>query len=152
MNHRCAVSCVLRSLYLGVFLSFATTHSSEGAEPARDCSPDEAIRAEEATDHLNAWHDVYSFYKQYRQCNDGAIAEGVHDKVQLLWANHWDQVPLMLALVKRDAGFKRFIWPIIMAEDFPMDEFQQVLANAKNKCPRGAAEFCAAIKSAAGAP
>jgi hypothetical protein len=153
MITNCARAYVVKSLYLGMLLSFATPLPVSGAEnPSSICSRADAIQAEEATDRLNTWDEVHGFYKRFRSCYDGGIAEGVHDKVQLLWANHWNQLPRMLALFRSDDGFRRFIWPIIKVEDFPQDAFKKVLANAQRNCPRDGADFCAAIKEALPSP
>ena len=113
------------------------------------CTREEAYAAEVVTDYLTTWDDVYRFHKQFKHCYDGAIAEGAEDKVQLLWANRWSDIPKMLALTTKDRDFKKFIWIIIDSDAFPRDTFNTVLANATRHCPRGAEEFCQAVKSAA---
>lgn len=116
------------------------------------CTRDEALAADVVTDYLTTWENVYSFYKQFRHCYDGAIAEGVQDKVQLLWASRWSELPKMLAFTRRDPEFKNFIWNIMDSEAFPQDTFNTVLAHATRRCPKDATEFCQAVKSAAKRP
>lgn len=116
--------------------------------PDAACTRDEAYAAEVVTDYLTSWESVYRFYKQFRHCYDGAIAEGTEDKIQLLWANRWQELPRMLAFMKKDAEFKKFIWVVIDSEAFPQDTFDKVLAHATRRCPKEAGEFCKAIKSA----
>lgn len=45
------------------------------ATPANECSDKDGIAAETLTDHLNSWQDMYSAYKQYKQCDDGGVAD-----------------------------------------------------------------------------
>ncbi|MBZ8142858.1 hypothetical protein CLD22_23555 [Rubrivivax gelatinosus] len=84
------------------------THS-QAQTPTPTCTREESYAAEVITDYLTTWSNVYMFYKQFRHCYDGAIAEGTQDKVQLLWADKWSELPQMLALTTKDREFKNFI-------------------------------------------
>ena len=138
----------MKTIFAFAFL-LLTSHAAVIAQtPGAACTRDEAYAAETVTDYLTTWDNVYSFYKQFKHCYDGAIAEGTQDKVQLLWANRWQELPRMLALTGKDAEFKKFIWVIIDSEAFPQDTFNKVLAHATRRCPKEAAEFCKAVKSA----
>jgi hypothetical protein len=123
--------------------------SSHAHSSSNTCTREEAYAAEVVTDYLTTWDGVYRFYKQFKHCYDGAIAAGAEDKVQLLWANRWSDIPKMLALTTKDREFKNFIWIIIDSDAFPRDTFNTVLANATRHCPREAEEFCQAVKSVA---
>src|SRR5580698_3640208 len=92
-----------------------------GSQAAHALECTDAQAAEEATDHLHSWDDVYHFFKRYRGCYDGSIAEGAEDKIQLLWADHWSTLPEMIALTNEDRAFNKFIWQRIRDEDFPRD-------------------------------
>jgi hypothetical protein len=115
----------------------------------RECTREEGYAAETVTGHLNSWDNVYMFFKEFGHCYDGAIAEGAQDKVQMLWADHWNDLPKMIALAKEDPAFKAFLWSIIESEAFPQTTFATVLQNATRRCPKVAAEFCGAVKNAA---
>ena len=110
-----------------------------------ECSRDEAYAAEAVTDYLDSWQNVYFFFKQFRHSYDAAIAEGAEDKIQLLWADHWSTLPQMIALTKKDAEFKAFIWQRISADTFPQDTFARVVRHANTQCPITAKAFCQAI-------
>jgi hypothetical protein len=116
---------------------------------ARDCTREEAFAAQTITDYLDSWDNVLLFFKQFHHCYDGAIAGGAQDKIQLLWATRWNELPRMIALTDRDPGFKDFLWVVLRSEAFPQDTFAQVVNNARRSCPPGAREFCAAVKKAA---
>ncbi|MDT7836905.1 hypothetical protein [Aquabacterium sp. OR-4] len=123
--------------------------SSQAHSSSSTCTREEAYAAEVVTDYLTTWDGVYRFYKQFKHCYEGAIAGGAEDKVQLLWANRWSEIPTMLALTTKDREFKKFIWVIIDSEAFPRDTFNTVHANVTRHCPKGAEEFCQAVRSAA---
>ena len=125
---------------------FALLSEAQVAQ-ALDCPA--AKSAEEATDQLHSWHNVYQFFKRYRNCYDGSVAEGAEDKIQLLWADHWSTLPQMIALANKDRAFKKFIWQRIGDEDFPRDEFERVVQHARGECPQVATNFCRAVLSEA---
>ena len=114
---------------------------------AFNCPDDKS--AEEATDRLHSWDNVYQFFKRYRNCLDGSVAEGAGDKIQLLWADHWSTLPEMIALTNKDRAFKEFIWQRIGDEDSPRGEFDRVVRHARGECPQEATSFCSAVLSEA---
>jgi len=107
------------------------------------------MTAESVVDYIDSWDNVYLFFKQFGHCYDASIAEGVDDKVQLLWANHWQDLPRMLQLTAQDPKFKAFMWQRVHDEDYPADEFAKTLNYAKTACPKGGASFCQAFIGAA---
>lgn len=111
----------------------------------KECTQLEAYAAETVTDYLDSWQNVHAFFKQFRHCYDGAIAEGAEDKIQLLWSKQWEKLPTMITLTRNDAEFKSFLWQVLESEAFPQDEFSVVVRNARQHCPSGAAEFCRAV-------
>ena len=125
------------------------THTTVRAQTLNaECTQEDAHAAEVVIDYLTTWDNIHRFYSQFKQCYDGAIAGSVQDKVQLLWANRWQQLPRMLALTRKDAEFRSFIWAMVDSEAFPQDAFAKVLAHATRRCPRSASQFCQAIRSA----
>ena len=135
------------AIALATLVLHASGAAAQGSNPP--CTRDEGLAAEVVTDYLSTWENVYRFYKQFGHCYDGAIAEGAQDKIQLLWAHRWSELPKMLAFTRTDPGFKKFVWVIIDSEAFPQNTFNTVLANATKRCPSGAKEFCQAVESAA---
>jgi hypothetical protein len=115
----------------------------------RKCTSAEAVAAEVATDTLHDWADVYRFFRQFGHCFDGAIAGNASDKVQLLLANFWSEVPQLLKYTSEDSKFKAFIFSIINSEAFPRRIFEVVVKHASERCPTSATELCQTIKSAA---
>ncbi len=111
----------------------------------KKCSQLEAYAAETVTDYLDSWANVYAFFKQFRHCYDGAIAEGAEERIQTLWSTQWRQLPKMVSLVKTDPEFKAFLWRVLASEAFPQDEFSIVVQNARRQCPSEAKEFCRAV-------
>lgn len=118
----------------------------------KECSREEAYAAEAVTDYLDSWENMYIFFKQFRHCYDGSIAEGAEDKIQVLWTTRWRDLPRMIALTNKDPEFRKFIWSVVHSEAFPQDAFDKVLHAARNLCPPGAAEFCREVNAASKVP
>jgi hypothetical protein len=135
-------------LFLCILLAACASRCSFASD---QCTQTEATTAETVTDYLDSWDSVYQFFKQFGHCYDGSIAEGANDKIQLLWANHWRDLPRMLELTKQDPKFKAFMSQRMNDQDFPSNEFAKILQNAKTSCPKGGVEFCKAFIQAAGA-
>lgn len=112
---------------------------------AAECNSSEAYAAESVTDYLDSWQNVYLFFKQFRHCYDGGIAEGAQDKIQQLLADQWPTLPTMIALASEDAEFKAFIWKRISDETFPQESFARFVHHANAECPQIAEEFCRAV-------
>jgi capsid protein len=115
------------------------------ATAAAECTREEAYAAETVVDYLDSWGNVHIFYKQFRHCYDGGIAEGVQDRIQQLWADHWGDLPQMIALTKRDPPFNEFVLRSLTTEAFPQDTFKRVVRNARTRCPAVARSFCKAV-------
>lgn len=131
------------------FVAFVLVLGAMLGAKAAECTRDEAYAAETVVDYLNSWEIVHLFYGQFRHCYDGAIAGGVQDRMQFLWADRWDELPKMVALTKKEPGFSAFVMHSLFSEAFPQDTFAKVLRNAKTKCPAEGRAFCSEVKKAA---
>ena len=136
---------MIRATAVALLIFTNCVYAQNGASSPAPCTRNEAIAAEFVIDFLTTWDNVYQFHRQYKHCIDAAIAEGVHDRIQRLWANQWSTLPRMISLMDRDEVFRKFVWQALQTEAFPRDAFQRVLAQAKQQCPHEALEFCKAV-------
>ena len=111
---------------------------------AAECSRSDAIAADAAVDHLNDWNSIEAAFKQYAQCDDGAIGEGFSDAIVKLFANHWDQVPTLQALIDKDPNLEEFVVRHI-DETADWDQVKQVRTLAFKSCPKGSDALCKKI-------
>jgi len=130
----------LRLLTLSVL--FSVSWAMLAVAETKPCSQKEAIQAEGATDGLKTWNSVYRFYKQFAQCDDGGIAEGVSDAVAKLLANHWDSISEFVKLASNDKKFEKFVIrhvdeTIDWGHDAPL-----INENARLRCPSSSAQLC----------
>jgi hypothetical protein len=108
----------------------------------KSCSDKKAIEAEKATDSLRTWDSVYRFYKQYSQCDDGSVGEGISDAVAKLLAHHWDSFSDFVKLAANDKAFEKFV---VRHVDETIDwthDAPEIHENAGLHCPSNAARLC----------
>jgi len=105
----------------------------------RDCTTQEAYDAETAT-YVNDWNGLYSSFKNYGHCDDGAIAEGFDDVTVKLLINNWNGL-FQNEKWSKDKDFLRFVIRHV-GELASVDESNKIYKNAKNECPKTAAVFC----------
>jgi hypothetical protein len=121
-----------------------------GAAPAEAhrCPVAEAQAAEQATDTLHSWRSIYTAFTRYKQCDDGAIAEGFSDKVVHLLATQWSSLHQAQHLIAKDRSFQSFI---VRHVDATTDaaELKRVRHSATTRCPASAKLLCRQIDRAA---
>ncbi len=137
---------MIHAASLAVLLAAASPALAQHA--ARKCTSPEAVSAATASDHLANWTEVHRFYQQFGHCFDGAVAGNASDKIQVMLAERWSELPQLLKYTSEDSQFKQFILNVVASESFPKRTFATVLSNAEKQCPKNATEFCKSIKSA----
>jgi hypothetical protein len=105
------------------------------------CSVSAEKQAMTESDTLRTWNALYRSYKAYRQCDDGAISEGYSESVARILVDHWDTLPHLDLLARKDAGFRRFVLEHLDAT-LNMDDVELVRKRAKAKCPSGLRRLC----------
>src|SRR5438477_11518131 len=91
-------------------------------------------RAFVSATHLKTWDDLYSSYKNFRRCDDGAIGEGYSDFVARTLARSWETLPSLQSLASKDSEFRTFVIRHIDATaDFT--DLARASANAEHRCP-----------------
>jgi hypothetical protein len=105
-----------------------------------ECTDQQATQAEENTDNLNNWSDVYQSFNRFSQCDDGSIAEGYSDAVGRLLADNWDQVTDLARLAARDKSFQSFVLRHV-DETLSPDTLKKIVQNAKHHCHAETAEL-----------
>lgn len=100
----------------------------------RTCTDAEARRALHQADWQRTWAALYRSYRLYGHCDDGAVAEGYSESVARILVDHWDTLPELARLSKRDAQFRRFVIGHLDAT-LNMDDVEAVKRKAKTRCP-----------------
>lgn len=137
------VGAHMRILPLGFFLL-----SYPLVVDAKECSPAEAETAENATDSLHSWEQIYTAYSRYRHCDEAAIAQGFTDKVVHLLATDWGTLAKLDVILQRDPQFLGFVVRHINGSADPA-ELDKVIASANSACPFSMHSLCKQLTSAA---
>jgi len=114
----------------------------------KSCSETEAMAAEDEACSLESWQDVYSSYKKYSHCDDGAIGEGYSDSITKLLANNWETLKDLKRFTDADKDFLKFILRHINASADSKD-IQKVYDNASQRCPKDSSNLCSLIRKEA---
>ena len=118
------------------------------AQPGTECTQAQAEAAEKALDRLSDWSEVYQAFKKFRQCDDGAIAEGWSAATVRLLTDRWNTVRMLARLTSRDKAFRLFVLRHV-DELMSPEQARQILANARTKCPATARNICRALEAKA---
>jgi hypothetical protein len=111
---------------------------------SRPCTRQEGQRADQAVDALNSWNRIHEWYKDYRQCDDGAPAEGVSEAVARNLVDRWETLPRLGELTK-DIGFRGFVLKHV-DETLNDDDLKKISANAVKRCPANLRSLCRQLK------
>ena len=97
--------------------------------------------AETAIDNLDSWAKVHTFFREFAKCDDGGIAEGVSDKVEILLSKHWGELNMLAPLAATDRAFAGFV--VRHVDDlWTAHDLRAVDLMAQTQCPRNAHELC----------
>lgn len=118
------------------------------APAAPGCPTDTARRAESQADRLRSWNALYNSFESYRQCDDGAIAEGYSESVARILVDHWNTLADFARLQAGNAGFRAFVLRHIDAT-LDNDDLYKIRRKASAECPVGLGKLCADVKKQA---
>src|SRR6516162_926836 len=77
-----SIGKAVMQIVLIVFLSSALIIGSMArVRAAQECTLDQSNQAEQTIGGLSTWDQVFVSFKYYKQCDDGAVAEGYDDKI-----------------------------------------------------------------------
>jgi hypothetical protein len=78
------------------------------------CTAAQAQRADQGIDRLHTWGSLYTWYKNYRHCDDGVMAEDYSEAVARVLVDHWSTLPRLAQLGKRDPPSKNLLFVMSM--------------------------------------
>lgn len=104
------------------------------------CSIHKGKTAEETIIGIKSWNDLDKHFSKFRNCDDGAIAEGYSDVISMLLTKKWKE----LNSLKIDDEFKKFI---VLHIDNTWQESKIISAsnNVNHYCKDNIREICEAI-------
>jgi hypothetical protein len=108
------------------------------------CSKMQSDEAEKSVDTLKDWEAIYSSFRRYRACDDGAVAEGYSDAVAVQLANRWQATSRLVGLTSIDRAFREFVLRHIDTLMSPK-QANEIYRNATKHCPATARSLCTQI-------
>lgn len=108
---------------------------------AGECTRQDADSADAALEQMNSWQSTASVFRRFSKCDDGYIAEGFSDRISRLLADHWEQVPDLVALSRTTPGLESFVVRHL-DETINLADAKKISNFAWNSCPKGAEVLC----------
>jgi hypothetical protein len=134
---------------LSLFIFTDGFAGDSGAE--KICSQPMEIKALDVAGTIREWDALFKAYSDFKQCDDGAIAEGFTESVVKMLADDWKSISKLAALVKRDRRFLDFVYRHINESADPND-LEKILVNVKSiGCKNITQSICKGIKQRASA-
>jgi len=109
------------------------------------CPSEMAMKAESEASTLATWQAVFESYKKYKQCDDGAIAEGYSSSIATLLADHWGDIDQLTRLSNPNTAFGKFVVRHV-DETMSFDQATKIKKNVAQRCPSGAKKLCDEIQ------
>jgi hypothetical protein len=108
---------------------------------ADECTRRDVDAADVALNHMASWQSIASVFRDFLKCDDGYIAEGFSDRISRLLADHWEQVPDLVALSRTTPGLESFVVRHL-DETINLADAKKISNFAWNSCPKGAESLC----------
>ena len=108
---------------------------------SRPCTQADSQHAMSEADGMRSWDALYKSFKNYRQCDDGAIGEGYSESVARILVDAWPSLPRFFRLSASNSTFRRFVFRHIDSTLNPED-LKKIAENATGKCPKDMGMVC----------
>jgi hypothetical protein len=93
-----------------------------------------------------SWGSLYHLFRQFGDCDDGAIGEGFSEDVAQLFSKQWAHLDTLGRLTASDKAFEQFVLRHIDAT-LSDDELKTIANNSKLHCPTGQKRFCQLVQA-----
>jgi hypothetical protein len=139
---RSVLSTVLASfVVISVTLAISTRAASQ---TGCDTKQEQWFQQGEVKD----WNGLYSRFKRFGDCDDGAIGEGFSETVAQLFLRQWTNLGRLDHLSTGDNKFGPFVLRHVDAT-LSEDELKGIIVNARSHCPAGETHLCRAVQTKA---
>jgi len=115
---------------------------------ARGCAAARTDAAAAAADHLRSWPEVFSFYRDYRDCDDGGVADAVTDAVVRLLPGHWGDLATLARIVRDNPNFKSIVLSHVDSTADTKD-LERARNQSLQRCPPDLHPLCKDVAAAA---
>jgi poly(A) polymerase Pap1 len=110
----------------------------------KPCNKTDRDQVEKEASTLRTWDALYLSYRRFRNCKDDVDAqEGYSESKARILADHWDSLPRLAYLIKKDQKFGGFVG---LDATMSMDDVRKIKENATHHCPRSLSALCTKLK------
>jgi len=95
-----------------------------------------------------SWNVLYQSWKSYRACDDGSLAEGYSESVARVLVDHWNTLPELAHLARKDPEFRGFVLKHIDAT-LDAGDVAKIRKKASAQCPAGLKKLCGDVEKQA---
>jgi hypothetical protein len=129
-----------------------TQQSPNAAVQKKTCTDSEAEQALDwalrKAGSVHSWSELDRVFKEFGQCDDGAIGEAYSETTAQLFTKDWKQFRTLEQLTAADSSFQEFVLRHI-DETLDDDEVKSIDQNARLHCPSGGQRLCKMIEERA---
>jgi hypothetical protein len=108
----------------------------------------EMDKADTVSGNIHNWRDVNSFFHNFKQCDDGYIAEGLSATITRLLATNWNSVDQLEVMTAKDKAFESWVLNHIDTTADSRD-LEKIIKHAKEECVQEHKQFCAKVGGSA---
>jgi hypothetical protein len=117
----------------------------------KPCGEAEYVQLAEYASSLRDWDALYRSYLRYWRCqalepgvDDVDADEGYSESEERILTDHWETLPRLAQLIKKDKSFGKFVGPDAVMD---MKDVAKIRENAINHCPAGLASLCSKLRN-----
>lgn len=136
---------VLTLLFLSTTTCGVAQQSAKAVVQKKTCTESDAKQsldwALSKADHVRSWSELYRTFKEFGQCDDGAVGEAYSETTAQLLIKDWKEFPALEHLTATDSSFQNFVLQHIDAT-LTDDELKEIGQNARLRCPLEGKRFC----------
>jgi len=107
----------------------------------QDCTKEQAREIEANAAYFKTWDEVFDAWKDFKQCDDGAIAEGFTESITFILSTQWTEKGFLISLIDKHPNFEKFILEHIN-EAVPRERLNKLGHMAKMRCVDSTHDFC----------
>ncbi|HEX8615088.1 MAG TPA: hypothetical protein VF800_27715 [Telluria sp.] len=119
------------------------------AAHAQRCPEKDAYAASALIERLDSWEKIANSRTQYAHCDGGNLAQDKSEVVLRRLVDHWETLPELAKLIKRDPSLQPWVMSRI-AKTYEPADFKQLTDQALTACPPGLAALCADLEKSVG--
>jgi DNA-binding transcriptional LysR family regulator len=110
------------------------------------CSKSDAAKAEKSIDMVTDFKQLEKAWKDWKQCDEGSVAEVYNDAVMRLLVD-WKGIDVLASSMKSNPEYGE--WVVRRVKFATKDDRTAVFSRAKTGCPAKLDAFCAQLADAA---